>query len=298
MIRVFSPPALAEEAYINMRDINIPPGSFSLNDVTRGHKLSALATVLLLAACGGGGSSGGGSGGGMSGAPGATGAISFSGSAAVGTAIVNAPVTVKCAGSAQAVTTTSDLGRYSITMPASAKLPCVLRTAGPNGSLHAPVPVTWLGGEVNLTPLTDLVLTQAAGRLAESFFDTFTGSEVQLSSDASLNAAHKEVVDVFRALLNLSGMRNFVSEALVAAVAQRGQPGNQYDQMLDSLNAAMAAKGITYQRVAQALLAEKTGDKAALMLWGPNTAQGPVGVVPVTPPMSGPAPAPARMSPD
>ena len=259
------------------------------------YKILVAATSVLLASCGGGDGSPTGGSAASAVNSGAAAPIRFAGSAALGLAIVNAPVTVKCSGGAQAVTTTSDLGRYSITLPAVAQLPCVLRVESSAGNLHAAVVAVALGSEVNITPLTDLQFTYAAGRASSQVFSAFTGAEAQPLFATNLGAAHTEVVNVFRLLLNLSGMRSFVGDALVAAAPSKGQLGNFYDQQLDRLNAALAAKGITYDRVAAALLSEKTGEKAALMLWGSNTAQGPVGtptVTPLIPPITSPAPTP------
>ncbi len=238
-------------------------------------KFSGVFLAALLSACGGGSDSSKNAGGSLN--------LVLSGSAATGLAIVNASVQVKCSGGYTAVGTTSDLGAYTVPMLSGAKLPCVVRVSSATGLLlHAVTDAMALPAETNITPLTDLVLTMAAGQAAATAFNQFENSPSNALLPAQAAAAHKEVVDVFRTILNLSGVRSFVSEALIPAVPAKGQQGNYYDQLLDQLNVNIASKNTSYAQIATALLAHKTGFAAATALWG-GGGQGPVATPPAPP---------------
>jgi G8 domain/Right handed beta helix region len=230
------------------------------------------ATAFLcigLSACGGGGGDSTGA------APAAGGPLSFGGSAATGAAIPNAAVDVKCLGGATASSTTSNLGSYRLTLPQAARLPCIVRVAASGGALHAAVDETYVSGEVNITPLTELTLARSGGRAASNLFAALGATAPSGLSAASLSAAHGEVVNTFRPLVNFSNVRSFAQDALVPAVAGV-RSGNTLDQQIDQLNAALAARSSSYTLVGITLLSAANGTAAATQLWGtPGT--GPVG---------------------
>ena len=237
------------------------------------------AALLSLAACGGG-----------SGAAGTAGGLSFSGSAATGNAIANAAVQAKCTGNVVAGTQTSHVGQYALEMAAPARLPCMLRVAAPGGDLYAAVDESYRAGEVNITPLTHLVLTRAGGVAPSRLFADLSTSAPEALSAARLGAAHKEAVDALRPLVNFSGVASFVHAPLVPAVPGV-QGGNALDQQLDELNAKLSARNSSFERIAAVLtqIPAVNGEAAAIQLWGTQGAQGPVGMAPTTPTPSTPS---------
>lgn len=140
----------------------------------------AVALLISLAACGGGG---GGGGGGFAGFP-ASGAanppvsnppvstVGFSGTAAAGLPLTGT-VTVK---DAKGATKTEPLvdGNYKIDVTGMTA-PFVFRAEGTVGGqrtvIHSAATAADANGTINITPLTDLVVANIAGRLAQQYFD-------------------------------------------------------------------------------------------------------------------------------
>ncbi len=198
-------------------------------------------------------------------------ALSFAGFAATGAGIVNAPITFKCMAASPGTTTqaggmTSDTARYQVTMPADAKLPCVVRVLGPLGLLHAAVDKNHTNQDVNITPLTDMQLSAASSMMAGNYFDIFDDKQAVKISGAAMAAAKKEVTDLFRPVVDLSGMKSFVSDTLVPALAGR-QAGNQADRLLDQISAALATNVKSMTQVTSTLLEKKEGQTAAKLIW-------------------------------
>ncbi len=144
----------------------------------------AIASALLLsiAACGGGGS-GGGSAGliGLSGTPAApagggdpqpVSSSSFSGTAATGLPLIGS-VTVKDAKGASK-TVPLENGVYTVDVTDMTG-PFVFRAEGTVGGqrhvIHSAASTADANGTINITPLTDLIVANIAGQLADKFFD-------------------------------------------------------------------------------------------------------------------------------
>lgn len=125
-------------------------------------KLGALALGLLLAACGGGSGSG----------PGAP-AGNIAGVAAAGLPLVGV-VTVKDALGATRSVNIGNNGSYSIDVNGMTA-PFVFRAEGRAGGreyvLHSAATAADVGGVINVTPLTDLVVSNIAGEIAQRYFD-------------------------------------------------------------------------------------------------------------------------------
>jgi hypothetical protein len=124
---------------------------------------------LILTSCGGGGSSGGGSSSTM-----------LSGTAAAGAAIIGT-VTVKDAlGATKSALIEAD-GSYNINV-SGLTAPYRLRAQGTVGGktykLHSYAEAADVGGNVNITPFTDLIIANAAGQVAESFYDSSIDTEL------------------------------------------------------------------------------------------------------------------------
>ena len=184
--------------------------------------LAALSVASILAACG---SSGSGDGSGV--APVQT----ITGLASGGAALANAAVSVKCtAGPALSGKTASD-GTFSFSLDGGQTLPCMLQVT--NGT------VTYYSfsagaGRVNVTPLSDLVVTSALGSDAAAAFAGFnagTGATIM----AGLTAA-KAYLKTQETALNI-GIPS--GDPLTGAFSV----GDADDKILDKLNAALAAAG-------------------------------------------------------
>ena len=139
--------------------------------------------AAALAACGGGG--GGGGAGGQA-TPSA--ALTLGGTAATGAAIAGATVQAKCVGGTGTATTAAD-GTFLVTL-AAGNLPCVLKVSAPDGDLDSIAAGAGATAKANITPLTQLIVANLAGKDPANYFLTFNATDVNaittpaLSSDA------------------------------------------------------------------------------------------------------------------
>lgn len=150
-----------------------------LSDIARVMVLG-LVTAINLAACGSSSTS--------SPAP----ATTVSGVAAAGTPIIGT-VTIKDSTSPTALTKTVTIaadGKYTVDV-AGMKAPYMVRADGTVGQneyhLYSAGTSSDLGGTINITPLTDLIVANIAGSLAKSYFDNgsfSTLTAVQLTTQA------------------------------------------------------------------------------------------------------------------
>lgn len=186
--------------------------------------LLASAVAILVSACGGG-----------SGDTAPASSVTLSGNAATGLAMAGASVQIKCAtGTATATTIAS--GFYTSTL-SNAALPCVLKVTSADGqtTLHS-VAAGSGGGTVvaNLTPLTELVVAQAAGQTPEAFFNNFSSAQSATVSATSLEAAITRVATALNSSVAIDTL-NPLTATLVPATAASPTTGNAYDQLLDQL---------------------------------------------------------------
>jgi hypothetical protein len=163
----------------------------------------AVALLVSLGACGGGGGGGGGGFGGFPVAggnppasnppasdPPAVTAVNFSGTAASGLPLTGT-VTVKDAKGASKTVPLSTNGDYKVDVTGMTG-PFVFRAEGTVGGqrtvIHSAATAADANGTINITPLTDLVVANIAGQLAEKYFDggdfgALTAAELQAESD-------------------------------------------------------------------------------------------------------------------
>lgn len=148
------------------------------------------ATMLTLAGCGGGGTT----------AP-ATESATITGTAAAGLPLVGT-VTVKDALGATKTVTIGTNGSYSVNVAGMAA-PFVFRAQGTAGGttyvLHSAATTADVNGNINITPLTDLIIANVAGQLAASYFDggvfsSLTPDEIALET-AGLKAKLQSVLE-------------------------------------------------------------------------------------------------------
>jgi hypothetical protein len=155
-----------------------------------------LSISVALAACGGGG------GGSSDPDPSSSGKI-LSGTAAAGTAIIG-QVTVKGAlGNTQSAQIEAD-GSYNVDVT-GLTAPYRLRASGTVGGktykLHSYADEADIGGTVNITPFTDLIISNAAQQVAEAYFDNNTVTELDpIEIEVQETALQAKLQSVFDAL--------------------------------------------------------------------------------------------------
>jgi hypothetical protein len=179
--------------------------------------------------------------------------VALSGTAAVGAAIVNGTVTAKCAngsGFTQAVTTNNQ-GAYSGTLPASA-FPCALQISGGNPAvtLHS---YALASGTVNITPLTDLLIASATTQAPSTWFQSSSWQILE----AQLQTAQNNLKTV------LSNASYVLPQGSFDPLTISFQIGDVWDQLLDQLQAAIAASS-TLSSYADLLNLVKDGNLNAI----------------------------------
>ncbi len=156
----------------------------------------AIAAGALVSACGGGGGTA------------APTAVRLGGVAAVGLALADSTVDVKCA-SGTGSATTDGSGAYTVTVENGA-LPCIIKVSGTaNGvpvTLHSVAEAGTTSGSTttataNVTPLTELILARAGGALPSDLFANF-GNGAAISGAALTQAT----TDVLAALSTAAGV--------------------------------------------------------------------------------------------
>lgn len=151
----------------------------------------ASAFVLTVSGCGGGGGGGGDSVTPLPQTPGAPMAATISGTAAAGLPLVG-NVTVKDANGVSRSTPIGTNGSYSVDVT-GLTAPFVFRAEGTVGGqtyvIHSAASAADANGTINITPLTDLIVANIAGQLAENYFNSgdfssLTTSELKAEADS------------------------------------------------------------------------------------------------------------------
>ena len=167
----------------------------SVRNVLRSVQLILIA--LLVVSCGGEGT-------GSPGAPvSSTATNTLSGTAAAGAAIVG-QVTVKGSlGNTKSALIEAD-GTYNVDvtgLTAPYRLRAVGTVGGRTYKLHSYAEAADVGGNVNITPFTDLIVANAAGQIAESYFDSNTPADLDPTELAAQeDALQAKLQNVFTAL--------------------------------------------------------------------------------------------------
>ena len=188
----------------------------------------AVGASLLLVACGGD----------DKGAPAPSASTStITGTAAIGAPMVGASITLRCLNNGSASTTSDTSGNFTVTVP-TANLPCAI-SAVPAGGGQSHYSVTSGSGSVvaNISPMTSLALALAGATPDATWFAALNNAGLQALA-AALNAA---VSNLSTALSGYALPANFnpFSSPLIAPAA--GQSGNDYDRLLEQLQAALDA---------------------------------------------------------
>jgi len=169
------------------------------------------------------------------------------GTAAVGSPIVNAPISVICAaGSTLTVPNTNSSGAWSVTLSGQT-LPCVVQLSGGTiNSVANTTPYTSIAiapGTVNITPLTDLLVANLVGATPSTWFGTLTPAQLTTLSitQSKVNTAASNLASALPALTSLSANNPITTDFTP-------QNGNVVDNMLTALKTAIAnnTAGVTY----------------------------------------------------
>ena len=181
-------------------------------------------TSLALVACGGGGNDD----------------PQLSGTAAIGAPVAGATVQARCAGSGSTLleSITSANGTWQINA-AGQSLPCAVRVSGGNlaagQALHS---VALDFSNVNITPLTDLMVANATGKLPATWWGSTGPTDV-----ASLTAASVEkALGQLRTALNLPALQTLDPRT----AAFKAAPKDKVDDILEALQSALTTAGVSY----------------------------------------------------
>jgi len=201
----------------------------------------ALSSLGLLGGCGGGGGSAppsAGNGGNTS--------ARVSGTVAVGYPIIGANVAVKCASGFTASATTGIDGTWAATV-ADTAYPCVVQASGgtANGiALLSPLHSMMLGsGNVNVTPLTDLIVANVTGQDPATWFtNANSGQLVGAITSTNINNAVGVVSTVLASLPGQPSLPNGFNPITTPFTANQVDAG---DVVLDNYAAGLALANMT-----------------------------------------------------
>ncbi|WP_334070376.1 hypothetical protein [Burkholderia cepacia] len=199
----------------------------------------------VLAACGGGSS------GNSPSAGNSSVSVNTTGTAAIGSPIINGSVELKCASGTTASTTTSTDGSWSVSLK-STDYPCVARVSGGqvNGSalasaLHS---VAAASGTTNITPLTDIIVGVLGNQDPDAWFNSVKGGDLSTSITAdNLNGA---LARLETALATLPGKPTVPSGFNPINSAFKAEKGDAGDDLLESYGASLTASGLTQTQAA------------------------------------------------
>lgn len=184
---------------------------------------TALAVSVLLAACGGGG------GGKSSGPTGSNATIS--GTAAAGLPLVGS-VTIKDANGTSRTVAIGANGAYTVDTT-GLTAPFLLRATGTAGGttyvVHSAATSADVNGNINITPLTDLILSNVAGQIATNYFDS--GSFGSLSA-SQLNTEAAKLKEKLLPVLQAMGV-DAATDLLRAQFTPLSSP---LDKALDAIS--------------------------------------------------------------
>ena len=190
-------------------------------------KLAALGAASILVACGGGDD-----------APPVATTIpvvnpTITGLAASGAAIGNAALTARCVGGAAVTGKTAADGTFTLELSGGQTAPCMVQVANGTGFLYGYADAA---GRINITPLTDLVISRALGSDAAAAFTNFDSSRA-VSIRAGVEAAKAYIKAEITALTGSAPSGDFLTGTF--------KVGDADDKILDSLAAKLTASGKT-----------------------------------------------------
>lgn len=229
-----------------------------------GRCLSAWAvTAVLLSACSGGDGSGG------NGNAGGVATTTMQGMAATGASIDRAAVLTRCASGAEISTTTELGGTFQLSFTAAHQAPCMVKVSGgrQNATLYSFIS-SIAGSDINVTPITDLIVSKALGADPADAFKNFDAAKGSTITNG-LTAAKTWVETQVRIA---TGDSFFTVDPLTGKFAV----GDANDKVLDALGSSATAASKSWADLravavanagvlfAKPLTFEITGDNALL----------------------------------
>jgi hypothetical protein len=154
------------------------------------------------------------------------------GTVATGAALSGATISAKCS-TGSGIGTSATNGNYSISM-VDGMLPCAIRATSSDLSivLHSAIEGSGAGKVIaNITPLSELIVTQMHGADASDLFNQFAATKGKLTA-ANLNDAKLKVQQALSSIIDLTNS-DPIKDALIAAVGGTG--GNDLDKKIDTL---------------------------------------------------------------
>ena len=195
--------------------------------------LFAILCSITLVACGGGSGSS------------TPSSSTLSGVAAVGTPIANGTINIRCATGSALNTTTNSSGGWQVTL-SSQTLPCAVEVSGGtiNGVANTMTyhSIATAIGNVNVTPLTDLMVANLAGTATPTTWFAGLGA-----TSTPLTVITQTQVDATLAKLR-TALGGLQSLSTVNPITTSFTPtsGNVSDDMLTALDLATSSSGVTY----------------------------------------------------
>lgn len=201
--------------------------------------LLLFSMVGLLAGCGGGG--GGGS---SAAAPGA--ATTLSGTAAAGAPIAGIVTVRDSSTPVKEISAPIDtFGKYSVDV-SGMTAPFILRVTGKVGNtaynLHSGATQADVGGTVNITPLTDLILSNVAGQVAANLY---TSNNYSAITTANLNSAQSALQAKLEPVLADLGLNATIDFLRLSFDANR----TGMDKVLDALRVDVSTASATITNI-------------------------------------------------
>jgi hypothetical protein len=157
----------------------------------------------------------------------------ITGLAAGGGALANANVTAKCTSGPAVSGTTGADGTFSLGLGGGQTFPCLLEVTKGTVTLHG---FAAAAGHINVTPLTELVITRALGSDAAAAFASFDAAQGAAINAGLVGAKDYVIVEV----TPLAGKAPSVDPLTGVFVI-----GDADDTVLDNLTAALVAAGKT-----------------------------------------------------
>lgn len=179
---------------------------------------------------------------------------SFSGTAAVGVPLASASVSAQCAVGEALTTTTGASGSYSISLSGGQTFPCFVTVTGgsPGVTLHA---VAQAEGNVNVTPLTELIIAAATGMDPTAWYTANKGTLA--ASLAALAGKLPAAQTALVATLKASGYT--VPAGNLNSVSFAAVDGDAYDDLLEALKVSLANAGKTFAELVTVIASSGTG---------------------------------------
>ena len=210
-----------------------------------------LCLVAFLSACGGGGGS----------ASTSSGTLVITGTAAVGSAIANGSVSAKCKVGSGSATTSSE-GTYTLSLTNGVG-PCILKVTDPVTSkvFHSLLEA----GETkaNLTPLTDLIVSNTLAVAPSVAFSDFTDYHQSLATSTNISGS-ASIVNAFlivvSANMSIAGFDPLKSTFLPSTGSR---VADWMDQKIDLLNTTLATFSKSHSDLVSMLKSAKTTTNAA-----------------------------------